>query len=143
MHIDRADELNRIIGTDPQTYYFSVPCSATVRNDEGNFVPRRKKMEPLFVRRACQIGAYSGESAGGIRLGDEWKENDGLVNTISAMAPSHAPKTRFHRDRIRPGIWQVMSVYPGDHMALQGGLLHKQDIRKFYLRLLSVMDGRS
>ena len=30
-------------------------------------------------------------------------------------------------------------VYNGDHMSLQGGLLHKKDIRSFYLDMLSMI----
>lgn len=141
MHIDRADELNRIICTDPEIYYFSIPCSATVRTAGGNHVPAAGKMEPLFVKRSYQIGAYTGRSAGGIVLGEEWKENDGLVNTVSAMAPSHAPQKKFDSRKIEPGIWQVLKKYPADHMALQGGLFHKYDVRGFYVKLLSIIDS--
>ena len=69
------------------------------------------------------------------------KENDGLVNTISAMAPSHAPQKKFSSRKIEPGIWQVLKKYPADHMALQGGLFHKHDVRGFYLKLLSIIDS--
>ncbi len=38
-----------------------------------------------------------------------------------------------------PTIWNVYPVYTGDHMSLQGGLLHKRNIRPFYLDMLSMI----
>ncbi len=69
----------------------------------------------------------------------KWKENDGLVNTISAKAPSHAPSKEFDRKNTEPGIWQVMPTVEGDHMALQGGLVHLYEVYPFYKKLLSMI----
>ena len=141
MHIDNADAINRQIGMSQDTYYFSVPCSATRRNGRGDQVPDTKKMEPLFVERSFQIGVYTGQTAGGIVIDDTWKENDGLVNTLSSRAPSHAPGRDYDPGKCEKGIWQVMPVHRGDHMSLQGGLLHTHDIRGWYLQLLQMIDS--
>jgi triacylglycerol lipase len=138
MQIDRALALNRRITTLPGVYYFSVPCSYTRQEKDGAHRPR-KKMEPLFVMRACQIGAYSGTTRGGMRIDASWRENDGLVNTFSAAAPLSAPAVPLDKNRIRPGIWNVFPTYEGDHMALQGGLMRKHDVRIFYLDLLQMI----
>ena len=98
-------------------------------------------MEPLFVMRACQIGAYRGRTRGGMEIGENWRENDGLVNTVSAMVPVGAPSKAFERHNIRTGMWNVFPVLTGDHMWLQGGLLKKHNIRKFYMRLLGMIEG--
>ena len=74
-------------------------------------------------------------------IDDSWRENDGLVNTVSAMAPVGAPSKAFEKRDIRTGMWNIFPVLTGDHMWLQGGLLKKHDIRKFYLRLLRMMEG--
>ena len=140
MHLDRAEELNRRIRTLPHVYYFSVPCSATDRQADGTYRPRRG-MEPLFVTRACQIGAYTGRTAGGMEIDESWRESDGLVNTISASAPSGAPSKALEPDRIEPGIWNVFPAIGGDHMWLQGGLMRRHDIRPFYLDLLTLIRG--
>ncbi len=76
-------------------------------------------------------------------IGENWRENDGLVNTISAASPAGAPSVPLDREHIRPGVWNVFSAYEGDHMALQGGLMRKHDIRSFYLDLLQLTDGLS
>lgn len=140
MHLDRAGALNRRISTLPDTYYFSVPCSFTEKAPDGTYRPRRG-IEPLFVMRANQIGAYTGRTAGGMIIDETWRENDGLVNTSSAMFPAGAPAKALNRDEIRPGIWNVFPTVEGDHMHLQGGLMHRHDIRAFYLDLLTMIAG--
>ena len=140
MHIDNALALNRRITTLPNVYYFSVPCSFTHREMDGAHKPR-KGMEPLFVMRACQIGAYTGKTAGGVELDESWRENDGLVNTVSAMAPMNAPSKPLDEKNIPSGVWNVFPTVEGDHMWLQGGLLHQHDIRDFYLKLLRMINN--
>ena len=138
MHLDRAAEINRRIATQPGVYYFSVPCSATVRLPDGTCKPKRG-IEPLFAARSRQIGAYSGRTSGGMDIGEDWRENDGLVNTVSAKVPTGAPFQALDRERLSPGLWNVFPAVDGDHMWLQGGLLHKHNIRPFYLDLLTMI----
>ncbi len=140
MHIDHADEMNRCITSLPHVYYFSVPCSATVLQPDGTYKPVRG-IEPAFTLRARQIGAYTGKTPGGIEIDASWRENDGLVNTISAMVPSGAPSKQLTREHLVPGLWNVFPVIKGDHMWLQGGLFHKHDIRSFYLDLLKMIEN--
>ncbi len=140
MQIDNAIALNRRIATLPETYYFAVPCSDTSVQKDGTHRPK-KDMEPLFVMRAFQIGAYSGTTEGGMVIDETWRENDGLVNTVSAKAPSGAPSKPYVEGHAEPGIWNVFPAFDGDHMALQGGLMRKHDIRGFYLELLEMIAG--
>ena len=140
MHVDHALAMNRRIATQPEVYYFSVPCSATRRRPDGTHVPV-KGMEPLFVMRSHQIGAYAGRTEGGYAIDDTWRENDGLVNTVSASFPLGAPAKPLDRSRIDRGIWNVFPAWPGDHMALQGGLIHRHDVRGFYQDLLTMISA--
>ncbi len=137
MQIDHALELNRRISTLPNVYYYSVPCSFTRRGKDGAHRPR-KGMEPLFVTRAYQIGAYTGKTAGGFELDDSWRENDGLVNTVSARCPIGEPSRPYDKENVRPGVWNILPAYHGDHMALQGGLMRRHQIRGFYEGLLKI-----
>ena len=141
MHIDRAAALNRRIATLPHVYYFSVPCSFTTLQPDGTHRPK-KNMEPLFVMRACLIGAYTGKTAQGMIIDESWRENDGLVNTISATAPFGTPAKPLDKDHIEPGVWNVFPAFDGDHMSLQGGLMRRHDIRAFYLELLELIQCR-
>ena len=86
------------------------------------------------------MGVYTGLTAGGFVIDESWQENDGLVNTVSAMAPFGAPSKTIDPAQIESGIWQVMSTYHGDHMSLQGGIMKRNNIRPFYLELLELID---
>lgn len=139
MHVDNALALNQRIPTLPQVYYFSVPCSFTQKGKDGVHKPR-KGIEPQFAVRSRQIGAYTGKTTGGVELDESWRENDGLVNTVSATAPSGAPSKPLDESHIVPGVWNVFPTVEGDHMWLQGGLVHRHDIRDFYLKMLRMID---
>ena len=140
MHVDPAAEMNRYLGTFPDIYYFSVPCSATEDTGNGIHRPKRGITDPFFVRGAVQIGCYSGTTKGGTVIDDTWHENDGLVNTISAGAPFGQPQQKLDRESIRPGLWNICPVYHGDHMMIHGGLTRKTDVKDFYLELLTMID---
>ncbi len=139
MRVDNALAMNARIATLPRVFYFSVPCAFTRRQEDGAHRPR-KGMEPLFVMRSCQIGAYAGKTAGGVALDGRWRENNGLVNTVSAMVPAGAPSKPLDRRDIACGVWNVFPTLNGDHMWLQGGLMRRHDIRDFYLDMLRMID---
>ena len=138
MHVDHAFALNERIPAIPHVFYFSVPCSKAARQENGTYLPE-KGIEPIFEMRSAQIGAYAGKTSGGIVIDDGWRDNDGLVNTVSASVPSGADGKPLDRDNILPGIWNVFPVLKEDHMWLQGGLMRKHEIRDFYLDLMKVI----
>lgn len=139
MQIDQAILLNKRMSTLPNVYYYSVPCSYTQKSDD-KYVPK-KGMEPFFVMRSFQIGKYTGTTKGGTRIDQKWKENDGRVSTVSEISPFGAPIKKLKSNDLNPGIWNVYPVYNGDHMSLQGGLIHKKNIRSFYLDLLTMISA--
>ena len=146
MHIPNADELNRKIKTISSAYYFSVPCNATQTAEDGTQVPVPGLMEKLYQSSAVRMGSFEGRTPDGMLFGKEWQENDGLVNTISARAPSHAPSEDFPPEkakahRLQKGIWYIMPVYKGDHMSLQGGLTIENEIAGFYIDHLNMINS--
>lgn len=141
MHVDNALALNERIRTLPGTYYFAVPCSATEPGPDGSRHPVRSLSEPMYRRISARMGAFTGVTAGGTVIGDEWKDNDGLVNTVSAGAPSGAPWVPFDPEDVRPGVWNVLPVQKSSHVGLKGGLLKYRDILPFHLGLLETIAG--
>ena len=135
MRLDSARELNARLPELQHVFYISVPCCFTEAQADGTQRPR-KGMEPLFVRRSTQIGAYEGTTRGGMAVGKEWRANDGLVNTVSAEAPLGSPRVPYDPDRLQRGVWNVQPAVCGDHMYLQGGLTKKHEIFGFYRQLL-------
>lgn len=141
MYIDNALEMNKNIKTLENTYYFSIPCSASVKNDDGTYSPVESKMESLFVSSSKAMGAFKGTTEGGYVIDEKWFENDGLVNTISATAPFGAPSKSYEEGNVEKGIWNIMPTYDGDHMSLQGGLMKTNDIKCLYTDLLSMINS--
>ncbi len=141
MYIDNALELNKNIATLENAYYFSIPCSTTVKNEDGTYSPVESKMESLFVSSSKAMGAFTGVTEGGFVIDESWQENDGLVNTISATAPFGAPSTDYTEGNVQTGIWNVMPTYNGDHMSLQGGMTKPNEVKDFYVEHLSMINS--
>ena len=141
MYIDNAVELNKTILTLEDAYYFSFPCSATEQKEDGTYAPVEKKMESLFIASSKAMGAYTGVTAGGYAVGEEWWQNDGLVNTLSATAPFGAPAKAFDANNIEKGMWNIMPTYDGDHMSLQGGMTVPNEVKDFYAEHLSMINS--
>ena len=141
MHIDHALALNAAIETRPDVYYFAVPCAASVRDSDDSHIPKTGKMEGMFRKTSRLMGAYTGATAGGVVIDDSWRQNDGLVNTISSYAPFGAPAQAYDPASILPGVWNEMPVFDGDHMSIIGGLTIKKDVKPFYLELLRMIDA--
>ena len=98
-------------------------------------------MESIYASSSEGLGRYTGVTKGGFVIDETWLENDGLVNTVSALAPSSAPKKIFDSDKIEKGIWQTMPVIRGDHMCLQGGMTKINDVKPFYVEHLSMINS--
>jgi len=141
MHIPNAEKINSWLTTLPEAFYFSFTCSATFASEDGSQKPVPGKVEKIFFRSSEILGSFEGTTPDGVILSKEWQENDGLVNTISARAPSHAPAKEFsENERPEKGIWYIMPAYKGDHMSLQGGLTIKNNIKPFYIKHLDMIN---
>ena len=141
MYIDNAMKLNEEIETLNNVYYFSIPCDATVKNEDGTYSPVESKMESLFVSSSKAMGAYTGVTEGGYVIDESWRQNDGLVNTVSATAPSGSVSKQYEQGNVVPGVWNIMPTYDGDHMSLQGGLTKTNDIKNLYVELLDMINS--
>ena len=141
LQIDYAMELNRRIGTFDNIYYFSVPCSATDKQEDGTYKPN-DLMSAFFANGATKMGKNTATTDGGFKVTSKWFDNDGLVNTISATAPFTDPSRTFDPEKdalssVKPGVWQVLPTFRGDHMSIIGGLVQKTDVLQYYLDFMS------
>lgn len=140
MYIDNALKINEKISTQDCTYYFAIPCSSTNRNEDGTYTADNELTEIIFRSSANEMGRLTGVTPGGFTVGEEWLENDGLVNTISAKAPIGAPSTNLDKSNIQPGIWNVAETYRGDHMAFNGDLFSPNNIRPFFADWMNMIN---
>ena len=142
MHIDNALELNSRITTFPDVYYFAQPYCSTDTAADGSVNPDPAITENIFMKGAIIMSKYSGKTAGGVILDGAWQPNDGLVNTISAMAPQGQDHLEYkENEQPKPGIWYVFPTIAGDHMAPQGGLTKRVDVKPYYMKLCGMLAG--
>ena len=135
MQVDRAIEIADACETIDSVYYFSVPCTCSQPNEKGDQVPL-SKMVFLMKPLSRAMGMFEGVTAGGVELDESWKENDGLVNTISERAPFHAPQKDIDPENIEPGIWNVYPTMHADHMFFSGGFFRTTDIRTYFVNYI-------
>lgn len=140
MYIDNAQKLNGSIHTLENVYYFSYPCNSTNYQKDGTYLPDEEKTEKMFVKTAILMGKFTETTEGGIVVDKTWFMNDGLVNTISATAPFGSPQRDYDENNVERGMWNVMPIYEGDHMSLQGGLIKKNDVKDFYIKHLNMIN---
>lgn len=141
LRIDNALKLNETLTTVDSIYYFSIPCSCTTKNDDGTYSPNQDITEDMFVNSAIKMGKFTGKTDGGFEITEDWLDNDGLVNTISATAPFNAKSQAFDKNDIKAGVWNVMETYEGDHMSLQGDIFLKRDVTQLYIDLLNTINS--
>ncbi len=139
MEIDHAMALNERIHLSKDTYYFSIACSSTILQEDGTHYPDLKKTEGMFVRTSVLVGKYKGVTSNGVVIDEKWRDNDGLVNTISARAPFNDPQRNLDPENIVKGQWNIFPDYQGDHASLQGGYTIQNDPRPFYKELLELI----
>ncbi len=140
MFIDNALELNSKIETLKNVYYFSVPCNSTIKQKDGTYLPDESKTEAMFCRSSILMGKLKEKTPNGFVVDEKWFMNDGLVNTVSAYAPFDAPQKEYDKNNVEKGIWNIMPIYDGDHMSLQGGFTIKNDVKEFYLKHLDMIN---
>ncbi len=140
MYIDNAMKINEKISTQNYTYYFAIPCSSTIKNADGTYTADNGLTETIFRSSANEMGRLTGTTPGGYVVDESWLENDGLVNTISAKAPTSAPSTELDKSNISPGIWNVAPTYKGDHMAFNGDLFSPNNIRPFFADWMNMIN---
>ena len=113
----------------------------TKENEDGTHSPNVLGMEALFVDSSKQIGAFKGVTKGGYVIDETWRENDGLVNTVSAKFPIGNPAKDFDINDIPMGVWNVLPTHNGDHMSLQGGLMLTSNVKDLYVKHLSMINS--
>ena len=137
--IDKSLEINKGIEIQPNVYYFSYAGNQTVLNAAGDSFSPSPAMWGLFHPGSAKMGRYYDRyTAGGFYINKRWLPNDGMVNTVSALYPTHSDSTCLTDDgargwknyngytdtTFRPGLWYVMPVQTLDHIQFIGGMLN-------------------
>jgi len=131
MHPDNAKVLDSTIKIVDGIYYFSVPHCCTKASSDGTYQEVDLSVADFGFAPIAQIlGKTNDVTAGGIVLDSTWQENDGLVNTISEIAPydvtvnlvSQNPSIELGTNGFSKGIFNVFPTRAGSHMSLMGNV---------------------
>lgn len=140
--IDGAKKLNDKLSISSDIYYYSFPACETELNSKNNYVPQ-SKMNPLFLYFSHCIGKFTGVTKGGFVIDEKWKKNDGLVNTISALAPFDEPSKKFSEyEKREKGVWYIMPQIHSDHLQIVGGMQGSdvKMLKQFYHSLAKLLN---
>jgi len=135
--LNGAQLVNQRTGLAPATFYFSFPVSGT----DANGRPDANDMSIPSRLLATQIALFTHPASG---ITSIWRENDGLVNTISATRPfteAHVDVATLEGLRPEPGIWHVMPTVRGDHGSVVGLGRNLTDLLPMYLEHMQMVDG--
>ena len=98
----------------------------------------------MFLKGSVIMSRYTGKTKGGYVIDETWQSNDGLVNEVSAKAPFGAPSLDYEgQNQMKTGLWYVFPTRFGDHIAPQGGLSKRVNVKPFYKELVKMLAGLS
>lgn len=130
-----AFELNQKIEISKNINYFCYTASGSVgekyRPKNIRFLPL-KPLSILMARHKLPEDKY------GIMFDDSWRENDGLVNTVSGRNPFDEPAKEYDGN-IETGVWNIMPTLICDHGGVAGLFANKKELHAFYENLAELL----
>lgn len=140
--VDSAAEMNKELSIMKDIYYFSVPTDATLPSSSSDErVPNRKMALFLLWPSISYMGSKTGVTKAGAIIDKSWFNNDGVVNTISTIAPKDEAQKPFNANNIEPGIWNIMDTLYGDHASATGGFAVNKNVYALYIAQMRLVDS--
>ena len=133
--------LNDRIGISDDVYYFSYAFTTTKALPVVNKQVTIPSTLFILIPLGYAIGAYRENVVTDFPVTDEWLENDGLVNLISAKYPFDDPHKDYEPNGIETGIWNVMPVSTGDHGNAIGIGVSEEQTMEFYNGMIDMVEN--
>ncbi|MCL2494837.1 MAG: hypothetical protein FWE98_04180 [Oscillospiraceae bacterium] len=137
-----AKDLGRLTrGLCPDTYLFSYPVAGTDESGRPT-----GDMTALYRPLGMFIGAFTSAENG---VDDAWRQNDCLVNTVSATYPFGEPHqevtdpSTLTPASLAPATWHVMPTVMGDHGTVIGLGRPLEETLAFYTEIIARVDALS
>lgn len=140
LSIADCGELNDLIETNPDVYYFSLAYDCTQVNKKGKTVPKNYDLFLLAIFSSWMIdlGEFTDEDSG-IKVDESWLPNDGLVNVVSARYPFDEAHKDYDPQNVEKGMWNVLPVRTGDHGTPIGLFADNNETRELYKELFDML----
>ena len=130
-----AYELNRKIEISPKINYFCYTASGTVGE---KYRTKNIKLPPLKPLSMIMARHKLPDDCFGLSFDDSWRENDGLVNTVSGRNPIDEPAKEYD-GIVEAGKWNIMPTLTCDHGGAAGLLANKKELHEFYENLAEML----
>jgi triacylglycerol lipase len=141
MSPDGATEANKTIDMEDNIYYFSYTFSTTYKGKiTGNQLPLPSTLG-ILIPFSTMMGAYKKNTDTKYPIDENWLENDGLVNVISAKYPFDDAHMDYNSNNIQPGIWNVMPLSTGDHGTAIGIGTTEASTMEYYNGMISMVES--
>ncbi len=139
-----AKGLNENIELVDSVYYFSYAYSTTEKSPlSNNHIPIKSTLAVLMPI-ATLIGRYTNTSSSAtVTIDDSWRENDGLVNVVSARYPIGDNYVDYSAEleELERGCWYVFPTLEGDHGDVIGMNGKTAETQKFYTDQITLIDS--
>lgn len=133
--------LNSKIGMCDAVYYFSYAFTTTRKSClTGTHIAIPSTLA-ILRPFAAMMGSYSENRITDFEINEDWLENDGLVNLISAKYPFDDPHTEYNSYSINTGCWNVMPVSIGDHGNAIGIGVSEELTMSFYNEMIEMIES--
>ena len=142
LSVDGAKALNEKIGFENNIYYISRPTSVTEKDRLSNYQVPRITTDSALWMSSYYMGRTLCTTKEGNVIDKSWLENDGLVNTISEIAPfdDKYKNVELNAEEIEYGRWNTLPVVKYAHTEVVGGLFKVDDIRAYYYDLCDMIN---
>ena len=140
--VDGAIELNDEIDFEDDIYYISRATSLTEADPTGEYQVPMIGTDSAMWMSSYLMERMSLTTIGGHVIDSSWYENDGLVNTISQIAPFDDEYVQISEspDEIKHGRWNVLPTDIMAHTSVVGGLFKISDIRETFYELCDLIN---
>ena len=130
-------EFNETVSISDEIYYFAHPACKSHKILITPFHAMELKSFPLAHLGQLIIGWYGTPTLKRtLGVDKKWYQSDGIVNTLSTMAPRNKPQeTWTENTEVVPGKWYNMPIEHKDHFSWMGFFEKRSDYEKYFLDL--------
>ena len=151
MTLRRAQELNEMIKTSPDTYYYSFSTYSTVTEAESGKQKLVGNTNAMFYPTALIMRTMEGMTVDGIKIQGDWAVSDGVIPLASSLYPdgdsvfakSYEEAVKY-KEKIEKGVWYYMEpIFSMDHFDFCGIVDFPTTMEDFYFGLIDMVNKNS
>lgn len=149
MTLRGARELNNLIKTSPDTYYYSIGTYSTVTNEETGRQNIVGNTNWMFKPTSLILQGMEGLEIDGIKLVGDWAKHDGVIPVASSRYPDinaelvkSFEETIKNKEVFETGVWYYAEpIFKMDHFDFCGIYDFPTTMEDFYFNLIEIVNS--